>query len=187
MVKGLPKYKSGKQTEPIELNFMKEIIEKGIFKKQSHKSFLAFLYLTGVRRSETLERIPKDFIKDSSFLTINFPPVKRGLPHTIKLSLDLPFVNLITEQIEKTKPNRKIWDLKRTTADNIVKRAMGQKYYPHFLRLNRNVHFLNDPTTTDPELQSWFGVKRVSSWKESYMGYTQRHIDKQAERLKQQI
>lgn len=59
---------------------------------------------------------------------------------------------------------------------------MGNKYYPHFFRLNRAVGFLDDPTTTTPEMIAWFGWKRIETINE-YMGFSKRHVDTQRKRL----
>lgn len=182
----MPKYKQGKLTQPIELDFMKEVLESNRFKKPGHRSYLAFVYLTGCRRQEALNTIKEDFSKDPSILTINIPALKHGVRNTLELSLDMPFMDLILEQIDRTKPGRKVWSFSSRTALRAVKEAMGPKFYTHFLRLNRSVHFLDDPTTTDPEMQAWFGWKRRETIN-SYMGFSKRHLDKQASRLRTSI
>ena len=60
------KYKHGKQTTPKNFEDFQKIMNKEKFVKPSHKSFLAFLYWTGVRQSEALERIKEDFKKEGA-------------------------------------------------------------------------------------------------------------------------
>ena len=179
----MPHYKEGKQTRPIEFEFMKEVLASNRFKRSSHRSYLAFLYLTGVRRSEALDRVKEDFTKKDTLLTIHIPAKKHGVREILQLSLEMPFMDLIQDQVDKTRPGRKVWNFSGRTALRIIKEAMGSQYYPHFLRLNRSVHFLDDATTTFPEMQSWFGWKSGKTI-DSYMGFSQRHLDKQVKRLK---
>jgi hypothetical protein len=184
------KYKHGKQTTPINFEDFQQIMEREKFVKSSHKSLLAFLYWTGVRQSEALERIKEDFKKEDNFLIIYCPSKKHGKREFLKLPSDLPYVDLIIDQIEKTRkskrnPMRKVWNIDSTTAWRIVKRVMP-KHYPHFFRLNRAVNFLNDPTTTTPEMLAWFGWRNISTINK-YLGFSERHLDKQAERLRKEI
>lgn len=183
----MPKYKAGKQTQPVELDLMKEVLGSNRFKKANHRSYLAFVYLTGCRRAEALSRTREDFdTEDPSILMFRIPALKHGLREVLELSKDMPFMDIILAQIDRTKPGRKIWEFDERTALRIVKRAMGEKYYTHFFRLNRTVHFLDDPTTTDPEMMSWFGWRKRETIN-SYMGFSKRHLDRQALRLKTSI
>lgn len=183
----MPKYKEGKQTQPIELPKMIEIIEdRRRFKQGSHRSFLAFLYLTGVRQSEARARVRDDFVLEKDAVMIHIPALKHGTREHLKLPLDLPFMDLILERLDDTPRGKKLWRFSARTAQRIIKRAMGEKYYPHFLRLNRSVHFLDDPETTIPQMQAWFGWRSARTI-DSYTGYSKRHLDAQAERLKSRI
>jgi hypothetical protein len=184
-------YKHGKQTTTIDFPTFRKIMEKGEFVRgNTHRSFLAFLYWFGVRKSEALERTKGDFKVADDFLVIKCPAKKRGRRKLLKAPLDLPYLNLILEQVQKTRktkanPNRRVWDFSAATAWRIVKRVLP-KHYPHFFRLNRAVHFLDDPTTTIPEMQAWFGWTQVKTIN-SYLGYSERHLDKQANRLRHEV
>lgn len=182
----MPKYQHGKQTVPIEFTYMEQVLNSNRFHRFSHRSFLAFIYLTGVRRSEALETIKEDFTQEGRVLTIKIPAKKHGIREIMQLSLDMPFMDLILEQLNRTRTKKRVWNFTGRTAHRLVKRAMGDKYYPHFLRLNRCVHFLDDPTTTFPEMLSWFGWKNIKTIN-SYMGYSKRHLDTQMKRLKKSI
>lgn len=182
----MPKYKHGKITTPIELDLMLKVLKSNRFQKYRHRSYLAFLYLTGVRRSEALETVKEDYTIEEKVLVVKIPAKKGGVRDILKLRLDLPFMDLILERLEETGKGGRLWTFSDRTALRIVKRAMGDQYYPHFFRLNRAVHFLDDPETTDPEMMSWFGWKSRRTI-DSYMGFSQRHLDKQADRLKERV
>jgi site-specific recombinase XerD len=185
----LPEYKHGKQTEPIMFSQFQEAMEKGYFVKPLRdKSLLAFLYWFGVRRTEAIDRVVSDFNVEDGFLIVRCPAKKRGRRKVLKAPTNLPYIHLILKQVEnaRKKGRRKVWDVCSTIAWYVVKRSMGEKYYPHFFRLNRAVNFLDDPTTTIPEMQAWFGWRTVDAIN-SYLGYSQRHLDKQASRLKNDL
>jgi integrase len=182
----LPRYKHGKQTTPITFEVFKNAMEKGEFKSKSHRSFLAFLYWFGTRKSEALERTKEDFtVKDGVFV-VDAPAKKGGKREPLEVDSDLPYVNLIIEQVEKTRKQKRVWNFTERTAIRIIKRALGEKYYPHFLRLNRASFFLEDPNTTVPDMKAWFGWKSIQTI-DSYVGYSRRNIRKQRVRLRREI
>ena len=183
----LPIYRHGKQTSPISFQRFERAMEHGKFiSPLSHKSFLAFLYWIGCRKTEALMLTTENFklSKDETRFKIWVPTLKGGeRKKPLQLPLKLPYVNLIAQQLIARGPGRRIWPFTGRTAIRIVKRALGVKYYPHFLRLNRATKFLDDPTTTIPEMKAWFGWKRTKTI-DDYIGYSTRHIEKQAARLK---
>ncbi len=190
----MPKYKHGKVTAPIDFQTFKDAMENGRFarnKTLSHKSFLAFLYWFGVRKAEALERTKKDFIIKDGLLIVNATPKKGGEREPLEVPVDYPYVDLIIKNIQQMrramgKKEGRVWDFSPRTAINIVKRAMGDHYYPHFFRLNRATRFLEDPTTTLPEMKAWFGWKAAKTV-DPYIGYSRRHIHKQRQRLKKEL
>ncbi len=188
----MPKYKHGKNTEPIEFSTFKEVMESKRFINPLHdRSFLSFLYWFGTRKSEAYERVKEDFTLTDTLLVVHCPAKKGGKRETLQAPIDLPYIDLIIQQMEDTKktrsnPEGRVWNINGLKAWRIIKRSLGEKYYPHFLRLNRAVHFLDDPTTTIPEMQSWFGWRKISTI-DSYLGYSKRHLDKQSSRLKNEV
>jgi len=194
LVSTLPKYKHGKVTAPIDFQTFKEAMDNGKFVKSkmlSHKSFLAFLYWFGVRKAEALERTKKDFLVKDDLLIVNATPKKGGEREPLEVLVDYPYVDLIIRKVEQTKHNPgnkegRVWNFSPRTAINIVKRVMGDRYYPHFFRLNRATRFLEDPTTTLPEMKAWFGWKAAKTV-DPYIGYSRRHIHRQRERLKREL
>ena len=112
---------------------------------------------------------------------------KRGLEvPPLEIPLELPFVDLIVERVRKTKARRRVWNISGVTAWRIIKRALGEKYYPHFLRLNRITRMFDDPTTTIPEIKSWTGIKTTQSL-DVYIGYSQRRMQKGKARLRHEL
>jgi integrase len=190
----LPKYKHGKVTAPIEYQNFKKAMEHARFPKGrtlSYKSFIAFLYWFGVRKAEALERRPDDFMVNDNLLIVNATPKKGGHRESLEIPADYPYVDLIIKKIEQTRHStkndcRRIWNFSPRTAINIVKRVMGDRYYPHFFRLNRATRFLEDPTTTLPEMKAWFGWKAAKTV-DPYIGYSRRHIRRQRQRLKKEL
>lgn len=184
----MPTYKDGKQTTPITFEEFQKVIEP--VESLNHKSFLAFLFLSGVRVSEAYERVKGDFKIINGDLVIHCPAKKHGIRQTLKLAVDMPYMPLIIEQINKTRkskdnPDARVWNISATTSWRIVKRVMPH-HYPHFLRLNRAVRFLDDPSTTIPEMQAWFGWTNIETIN-SYIGFAERHLDSQTKRLKRQF
>ncbi len=190
----LPKYKHGKVTAPIDFPTFKEAMENGRFAKGkmlSHKSFLAFLYWFGVRKAEALERILEDFLVKDGLLIVNALPKKGGEREPLEVPVDYPYVDLILKNVKQTRRSSgnkegRVWTFSPRTAINIVKRVMGDRYYPHFFRLNRATRFLEDPTTTLPEMKAWFGWKAAKTV-DPYIGYSRRHIRRQRQRLKSEL
>jgi len=183
----LPKYKYGKVTAPIDFQTFKEAMENGKFSKGrmlNYKSFLAFLYWFGVRKAEALERTKNDFIIKDGLLIVNATPKKGGEREPLEIPVDYPYVDLIIKDVERTEG--RVWDFSPRTAINIVKRVMGDRYYPHFFRLNRATRFLEDPTTTLPEMKAWFGWKAAKTV-DPYIGYSRRHIRRQRQRLRGEL
>jgi len=184
-------YKYGKQTEPIDLQAFKDMIQNGKFVDPLRdKSLLAFLYWFGVRRAEVIERVKEDFQIKDNLLIVNCPPKKGGEREPLEIPVDYPFVDLIIEQVDRTRrtlanPTRRVWNISEETAWRIVKRVMPKRY-PHYFRLNRATRFLEDSTTTIPEMKAWFGWKSTRTIDE-YVGYSRRHIRRQRERLAREL
>ncbi len=187
------RYKYGKQTEPIDLRTFRTIMDNGKFVRShslAHRSFLAFLYWFGVRKSEALERVREDFATKDGLLIVNAPPKKGGERMPLEIPVNYPYVNLIIKQVKKTRrtlknPTCRVWNMSAATGWRVVKRVMP-KHYPHFFRLNRATRFLEDPATTLPEMLAWFGWKRAETV-DPYIGYSKRHIHKQRERLAREL
>ena len=156
-----------------------EIMEKGRFvKPRLHRAWLAFLYYVGCRKTEALLLTPKSFEIQGEELLVDVPPLKHGIERDVfRLDLNLPYVDVIVEQLQKTRKGRRVWPFDETTGWRIVKRAAGEKYYPHFFRLNRCVKFLNNKDLTLNEVRQWFAWKSLKTV-DSYLGYSDRTMKK---------
>ncbi len=66
--------------------------------------------------------------------------------------------------------------IQSVTAWKIVKRVLGEKYYPHFLRLNRLSEIGSDPTANLVRLKSYSGIKSIQAL-EFYLGTSRKEQD----------
>lgn len=174
------KYKYGKKEEEIDLATFKKIMEKGHFVKESHRSFLAFLYWIGCRKKEALERTKADFKITKNILYARVP-VKKGGKRVQPLPIprDLPYVDLVIKQVKRTRrtrrnPRSRIWNFGDVTAWRIVKRVMPE-HYPHFFRLNRIVKFFDNPQATVTQVRTIFGIRSVRTIN-YYLGLSKRSV-----------
>lgn len=181
------KYRFGKQKKPIGFDEFENMMETGEFKKGDyHRSFLAFLFWFGLRRRAALERERGDFEIEDGVLFVTVAPLKRGIERPpLEIDIDLPYVDLIVNQVMETPEGERVWQFSEVTAWRIVKRV-DERIYPHFFRLNRATHFLDDPTTTIPEMKSWFGWKDAKTIS-SYIGMSRRYVQRGRERLRREV
>ena len=70
--------------------------------------------------------------------------------------------------------------IQSTTAYNIVRKVLGDGWYPHFLRLNRLTTIGSDPTASVTRLKSWSGIKSLKTL-QKYLGTSEREQDKAVE------
>ncbi len=121
-------------------------------------------------------------------MAVDFHQRKKGGLQTppIELPRDLPYVNLIVRQVQRTKPGQRVWRIGSTTAWTIIKTILGSRYYPHFLRLNRITRMFDDETTTIPEAKSWTGIKTTTAL-DHYIGYSKRRMKKGVDRLRREL
>ena len=183
----MPTYKHGKQMAPIDLKILSSYMNEGHFSGGDyHRSFLAFLYWFGVRRMEALLRKREDFVIEETVMFVEVPPIKRGQPRPpLEIDTDLPFVDLIINQVLETPFGERVWPFSDTTAWRIVKRVDETKY-PHFFRLNRCSQMLDDPGATTPEIRTWFGW-RTSRTIDSYIGISRRYVRAGRARLRREL
>ena len=189
------RYKYGKQTELLELE---EIISKvSRVKKKLTVEALAYFWLLfwcGVRKSEAYERTVQDCQVTEEFFVIDFHKRKKGGAQVPPLELPLwfPGVKEICEQLlkaRKRKASRKlmerthkgvrstsyeraVWlfpNVHKTWALEIVKKILGKKYYPHFLRLERISIISSDPQANIARIKSFTGIKTIPVI-EQYLG-----------------
>jgi len=187
------KYKDGKRTKAIDFEtFSKGMNSDKFTHKLRDRSYLAFLYWSGVRRSEAYERVREDFSIKNGFLFVNVPAKKHGeRGGDLRIPVNLPFVDLILERLEKTRlrwhpelkrKGRFLWPISDTTAWRIVKGPFPD-LYPHFFRLNRATIFCSQPDTSTVDVRSWFGWKSEKTI-QYYMGVSERSMIRMGNKLK---
>lgn len=67
--------------------------------------------------------------------------------------------------------------IQSTKAWEIVRKVLGEGYYPHFLRLNRLTIIGSDPSASLTRLKSFSGIKSVRSM-EAYLGVSKKEQQK---------
>lgn len=199
----MPHYKHGKQKQL--LTFEQIYNKVSAAKKHLTLESLAFfwlLYYCGCRKSEAYERTVADIKVTEDLFIIDFHQrKKRGeTVDPLEIPRSFPGVDLLCEQLLKAKerkPSRKQlihspekgiietrivkarWlfpHINRTWAGVIVKRIMGEKYYPHYLRLNRLSEIGSDPGANIIRLKSYSGIKSVKAL-EAYLGTSKKEQD----------
>jgi len=104
-----------------------------------------------------------EFDEETNFLYIRALALKHGKrENPLELSLKLPYVDLILQQWERTKPGEKVWDLRTEYAWAIIK-ELDVRLYPHYYRFNRTMETVELPNTSAADLLSWFGWRRVQT------------------------
>lgn len=208
----MPRYKDGKQTEH---QSFQEIQEKVLAAAHSlTREALAFfwlLYYVGCRKSEAYERTVEDCQLTETHFIIDFHQRKKGSAEVpaIEIPRWFPGVEILCEQllkarqkrssrklIEKTRRGDRSTEYKRARwlfphvqkqwALMIVKRILGDSYYPHFLRLNRITEICSNPEANIEMIKSWTGIKSIRII-EGYLGVSRKQQHKATDWMAKQI
>jgi len=131
----------------------------------------------GIRKEDIEERDGRLFIYAEAL-----KQGRRVAP--LELPLDLPYVDLIKKQWERTKPGEKVWNLSREYAWMIIK-EIDPKLYPHFFRFNRATQIARNPSTHPIHLLNWFGWRRLQT-AYNYLELAGRYQKETAEILREQ-
>lgn len=182
-----PKYKDGKQLVQLEFKEFREAMEnrKNFVKPLRDRAWLSLLYWTGVRKIEALNTRKEDYKVQDEILIINAPPVKGGFRLELEINVNLPYVDLIIQLVNRTKKGKRVFKMNPWTGWKIIKRVFPKKY-PHFFRLNRATRFLDDPDTSTTEMLSWFGWRSIRTI-DRYIGYSKRGVKRQSKRLSKEV
>jgi len=193
----MPKYLHGKQNNIISFQEVKQkVIDTNL--SISEEAYFWLLYYCGVRKSEAYERVVNDLKLTETHFIIDFHKRKKHGAEVEPLALPRRWygVNKIVEvavRAAKRKPRNKTlfqyskdqvtkvvkkdyWlfpKIGSTKAWQIVKKVLGEKYYPHFLRLNRLTEIGSDPTANLTRLKDFSGIKSVKSLS-AYLGVSQK-------------
>ena len=163
----MPHYrKRGKIEIPLSPEEFEKGMKYGKFIKENHKGFAALLFYSGVRKTEALRAVKKQFsfVKGVIFFDVG-KRLKHGkVTSTLRIPIEKPFAEYIWKSIEQVKKdNKRIWPYSKKTAYNIIARVW---YYPHHLRLTRITDILEKKNIV--AAKSWTGLTLQSL--EYYVG-----------------
>lgn len=117
------------------------------------------------KHREGLAGITKeDITVDQYVLRIFSKPLKHGKREgELELGLDYPYVDLIIQQWQQTRPTEKVWKLAMWKAWKIINQLSDGKLYPHAFRFSRATALARNPTISISDLQHWFGWVRATT------------------------
>lgn len=181
------RYRYGKIETPIDLPIFLKFQERvstvdlsGV-KPAFIQALMALFYWTGLRKTEVIGRKAIKYQVKSGFRTgkphpgllkedirlekerlyiysIDEQVLKHGIRTSpLVLHLNLPFVNLIREQWEKTEPHKRVFPIEYITFWRICKR-IDPKFSVHFFRHNRVTKFCANPELSLADICSWTGL-----------------------------
>lgn len=208
----MPRYKAGKQTEHLTFQEIQEKVQAAAHSVTKEAlAFFWLLYYVGCRKSEAYERTVEDCQLTETQLIIDFHQRKKGSAEVppIEIPRWFPGVEIICEQLERARKKRTSKKLMEKTrkgirsteykrarwlfphvqsrwAQHIVKRILGDQYYPHFLRLNRISEICSNPEANIEMIKSWSGIKSIRVI-ESYMGVSRKQQKKATDWMAKQI
>lgn len=122
-----------------------------------HQAFTVQIYYTGTRVSETLRSLKEAYQVTEKTL---YWDVGKRLKHgkqtpPLPLSLDLPHMDLLLEQVEKTRKGKRVFDFDRTTAwRHCAKSGLG---YNHHARLTAITFYLKSGYSV-AHIVNFFGI-----------------------------
>lgn len=196
------RYKSGKQERPISFEQFVFCVARAHNRlTEEAEGYIWLLYYCGVRKSEGFERVASDGEITETHFIVDFHKRKKGgaevdplkLPRhwpgvetLVKLKLKAearkPISKLIYYQEMKERKSRLVKDhwlfpnIQSTEAWRIVKRVLGEEFYPHFLRLSRITEIGRDPSANITRMKSFSGIKSIRIL-EAYLGVSEEEQD----------
>ena len=206
------RYKYGKQEEHLSFEEIQEKFKAAAHSLSLEaQAFFWLLYYVGCRKSEAYERLCSDLQATETHLIIDFHKRKKGSAEVppIELPRWFPGVEIIVEHWMKanqkrsrkklfekttkgersTEYRRGIWlfpHIQSRWAQVIVKKILGEKYYPHFLRLNRITELCSDPTVNISRIKSYTGIKTIAVI-ESYLGTSRKEQEEAISWMEQRM
>lgn len=178
---------------------------------REREAFFWLLYYCGVRKSEAYERVAEDVELSLAFFSIDFHKRKKGgltVP-PLRLPRSFPGVDLLCElslRAQKHRASRKLLErsekgirhaayfkgkwlfphMNRSWALKTIKLILGEKYYPHFLRLNRISELCTDPSSNISRISSFTGIKTLQVI-EYYLGSSRKEQEAAVDFMAKQI
>lgn len=197
------RYKYGKQKNIMSIEEFKEKLESSNLCLEK-EAYVVLLWHTGVRKSEAYERVKKDVTITDAHVIVDFHQRKKGGLEVPALKIPRKFYGVeeyLIRYLKKPKrvKSKTVYGYKRvkgkleiypevqerrwlfpnissTTAWRIVRKVLGEKYYPHYLRLNKLSKIgKNREKGSIMHLRAVSGIKSLRAL-EAYMG-----IDEEAQ------
>lgn len=207
-------YKYGKIDKPIDLPIFLKLQERvpnvdlSSYPTEFIQALFALFYWTGLRKTEVLGRKQIKYRVEDGFkigkphpgllkedmrveedrlfvFSVGENVLKHGKRDApLVLRLDLPYVNLIVEQWQKTKSQQRVFPIVYITFWRICKR-IDPKLTPHFFRHNRVTMFSANPKLSLDDICAWSGMtsQTVSIYMIRTGRYTKRTGDIMAEEV----
>ena len=180
------RYKHGKQKEiipyPEIVERMKQATANGL--ELEKRAYFWILYYCGVRKSEAYERTIDDVVVTDESIILDFHKRKKGGETVTPLEIPRFFVGMddLVKQhkaMSERKPYTKSvyvreshkwvkqsikgkWlfpKIQSSSAWYVIKKILGENYYPHFLRLNRISEICLEPSANMVRVKSFTGIK----------------------------
>lgn len=205
---GTKHYKYGKQETLVSLQTFYSMMQNAKLELQD-AAYMWMLFWCGTRKSELYERVASDVRVTDDYVSIDFHKRKKhgAVTPPMKIPRAFPGTDEFIKQYERIlsrPPTRKqVWDysdgvvkikndkaqflfpnIQRGKATYLVKHAMGDQYYPHFLRLNRLSFVGRDKDANIVRLRSFSGIKTIRAI-EFYLGTSEEEVDAAFDFMKQ--
>lgn len=151
------RYKQGKDLRPITPGQFEAALAHPYNAAPEYQAFIVLLYYSGVRVSELLRAVKESFSLQGETL---FWEVGKRLKHgkqtpPLPLSRNLPHLELLIGQVERTRKGKRVFYFDRTTAwRHCSKSGLG---YNHHARLTAITFFLKAGYSV-AEVVNWFGI-----------------------------
>ena len=181
------RYKHGKQDDILDLDeYIKKMdaVDDMTFHNRRKKAGVALGFWGGARNSENRMLQNKDFqfaedTNGNELLRVTIFRLKKGRQITkqeatfpIELRTDWNYVPDIIKWIEKYSPNERPWKVSRRSWLNWHKEILGEKFYPHYLRLNTISVMCSDPRFSIAEIRAFTGLHLATI--ENYLSKSRR-------------
>jgi integrase len=156
--KGQTRYRTEgrKLTQPISHDEFREGMENGLFINPNQKAYVILLYYTAVRKTEARRSVKEQFqvTKDKLIFSVG-KRLKHGIETPpLSIPLNAEYLDLVVNEVQKTKSGCRVFLFSDKTAYNIVHRVF---HYPHFFRLSRITNFFLEGWTI-AQVHSWTGL-----------------------------
>ena len=151
------RYKEGKILQSITPEQFEAALQHPYNQALEYQAFIIQLYYTGARVSEQIRPLKESYqVTDKIVYWDVGKRLKHG-KHTkpLPLSRDLPHLQLLVDQVERTKKGKRVFNFHRSTAWRHVSRSgLG---YNHLARLSAMTAFLKSGWSV-AQVVNWFGV-----------------------------